>query len=314
MSNIVVVGSINMDIVTRTQRFPKPGETLQALDTSFYPGGKGANQAVAAARSGMRVGMVGAVGDDPFGQVLLKHLSHDGIDISSMSVYSNASTGVASITVDEHGSNYILVASGANLQFRMEESFGTSVWSDCKYVLLQNEIDPKTNLEVIQYCKPLEIQVIYNPAPITKNMIQVIQDIDILILNEVEAAEMSGYPVKSKEDAVLVASSFIQRGCGKIVLTLGGDGCIYSDGKSILHMPAAVVNATDTTAAGDTFIGAFVAALAMDKKLTEALQYATAAAALSVTKRGAQSSIPHFLEVNQFLLQNDLNLNDLSMI
>jgi ribokinase len=313
VAKIVVVGSINMDIVTRTQRFPEPGETLQAKDTSFHSGGKGANQAVAAAKLGAAVAMVGAVGDDPFGHVLRTELTSAGIDTSAVRMVPGASTGIASITVDDKGRNAILVTAGANARFHLEDVVGGGVWDGCEMVLLQNEILPETTIATMRHFDARGIRVVYNPAPVTPLPKDVLPHVDTLVVNEIEASRLTGFEVTNLASAVTAAETLMHFGARNVVLTMGGNGSVFAgkEAEGVLYVPSVKVDVVDTTAAGDTFIGAFAAALCAqaasgEGNIAEVLRFATAAAALSVTKPGAQPSIPSLADVQLFLASHDI--------
>ena len=304
MAEIVVVGSINMDIVTRTERFPTPGETLYASSTGFYPGGKGANQAVAASRLGANVAMIGAVGGDAFGVDIVRGLSRDGIDTRGVITVSEAATGVAIITVNAQGENSILLSPGANVQFSAAAVNANALpWDQCRVVLLQNEIAPVTNRNVILKAAERGIRVFYNPAPAFPMDDEVLMCIDTLVLNEHEAGVISGISVEDERSAESAVNALIERGARSVVLTLGSQGVLYRGGIGApIRLPAFQVAATDTTAAGDTFIGALAVSVMEGKPMEDALRFAQAAAALSVTKQGAQSSIPSRRLVKSFLV------------
>jgi len=305
VSDIVVVGSLNMDIVTRVHRFPIPGETLHAMDTTFFPGGKGANQAAAAARLGASasVAMVGAVGADAFGKELTHTLSQDGINVCGVHVLPDVATGVASITVDADGRNSILVSAGANVRFRWQDAAAAKdAWDGCHVVLLQNEIAPETLEAAILSCAERGIRVLYNPAPAAHIDALLLRSVDTLILNEYEAEVVTGIVVSDDASAEQAATALVDRGVRQSIITLGENGLLYRDRDgTILRLPAFSVHVVDTTAAGDTFIGAYAVAVVEGQPLEEALKFASAAAALSVTRAGAQSSIPTRDEAEAFL-------------
>ena len=318
MAQVVVVGSINMDIVTRTERFPKPGETLQAQETSFHPGGKGANQAVAAARLGATVAMVGAVGEDPFGHALQTELTSFGIDTSTVRILPGASTGIASITVDDKGRNTILVSPGANAGFRLADVVHhQAVWDGCKMVLVQNEILPETTTSIIHYFDAHGIRVLYNPAPVTPLTDNVLAHVDTVVVNEIEGSQLTSLIVTDTQSAVTAARRLLNFGAKNVVLTMGAKGAVFVSKTQALYVPSVEVDVVDTTAAGDTFIGAFAAAVSTrveirppaqsaEVDVADALRFATAAAALSVTQPGAQASIPSLNDVNFFLASHDI--------
>jgi len=304
-----VVGSLNMDIVTRVHRFPVPGETLHAIDTSFHAGGKGANQAVAAAKLGASVAMVGGVGSDAFGGELVNSLADCAVDTSSVQRLSQASTGIALITVDDAGRNSILISAGANVQFTFpaahEDATFDRLWQDCHAVLLQHEIAPEVTEQAVHFAAARGIRVLYNPAPAAPIPSHLLAKIDVLVLNEHEASMMTGQPVVDFESAHVAAATLRLRGARAVVLTLGARGLVYQDREGVrLEHPAFPVITIDTTAAGDTFIGALAVALVENQEMPAALAFASAAAALSVTKIGAQSSVPNRHDVELFLQHN----------
>jgi ribokinase len=307
VADIIVVGSLNMDIVTRVHRFPAPGETLQASKTQFSPGGKGANQAVAAARMGASVVMAGGVGNDSFGVELKETLATSSVDIRGILQQSDT-TGIADITVDENGQNTILISGGANMAYSWEEASSVlkqlHLFDGCKIALFQNEIAMQTNEDAIRDLAKRGVRIFYNPAPAIPvgNHCDVFSLIDILILNEHEAEVLTGVKVEDDSSAGYAARKLLTLGVGSVILTLGSKGLFYLDkGGMEIEMPAFPVKVVDTTAAGDTFIGSFAAAISAGKPVGEALQIGSAAAALSVMKPGAQVSIPTRADVDSFL-------------
>lgn len=302
MSEIIVVGSINMDIVNHVDRFALPGQTIQGRLTEFVPGGKGANQAVAAAKSGASVRMIGAVGQDSLGEELIASLKQAGVSTDAV-VKKEGASGMAFITVNADGENEIILAQGANGKLTASDIPDFSTFSDVHAVLLQNEIPWPVNKRVILEANKHRIPVILNPAPAMPMSDDDLAIIDMLVLNETEAELISGETAKSPEK---VARLLIGRGVREVLLTLGERGCFYAnrDGHEIA-VSAYPVQAVDTTAAGDTFIGAFAAARMNGMPVRECLRFASAAAALSVTKRGAQSSIPSKAEIVRFLNEAD---------
>lgn len=306
MGKIAVVGSINMDVVNRVERHPLPGETVSGLETAYIPGGKGANQAVAAARAGAQVLMVGAVGRDPFGGPLVEALGRAGVDTAGV-LEKEGTSGMAFITVDAHGENNIILSAGANGRLAvgdMEAGLegtadgGTGLGG----VLLQNEIPWETTSAAARRARALGAAVYLNPAPARKVEDDVLALVDVLVVNETEAAAVSGIKVDSRESAEEAAEWLLGRGVREVIVTLGAAGVVYASGEGErLYVPAFRVEAVDTTAAGDTFIGAYAAARERGATVRESLQWANAAAAIAVTRRGAQSSIPSADEVNRWL-------------
>ncbi|KJH86771.1 ribokinase [Pseudomonas fluorescens] len=300
-AKVVVIGSLNMDLVTRAPRLPRGGETLIGESFSTIPGGKGANQAVAAARLGAQVAMVGCVGNDAYGQQLRGALLAEGIDCQAVSVVEGAS-GVALIVVDDNSQNAIVIVAGANgeLTPSVLDSFD-AVLQGADVIVCQLEVPDATIGHALKRGRELGKIVILNPAPASHALpSDWYAYVDYLIPNESEAMVLSGLAVDSLETAEAAATQLIAAGAGKVIVTLGGQGLMFANGTSFEHFPAPRVKAVDTTAAGDTFVGGFAAALANGKDEVEAIRFGQVAAALSVTRAGAQPSIPALLEVQAF--------------
>ena len=290
-----------MDLVTRAPRLPRGGETLIGESFSTIPGGKGANQAVAAARLGAQVAMVGCVGNDAYGQQLRGALLAEGIDCQAVSVVEGSS-GVALIVVDDNSQNAIVIVAGANgeLTPSVLDSFD-AVLQGADVIVCQLEVPDATVGHALKRGRELGKIVILNPAPASHALpSDWYAYIDYLIPNESEAMVLSGLAVDSLETAEAAATQLIAAGAGKVIVTLGGQGLMFANGTSFEHFPAPRVKAVDTTAAGDTFVGGFAAALANGKDEVEAIRFGQVAAALSVTRAGAQPSIPALLEVQAF--------------
>lgn len=300
MTNILIAGSMNMDIVTQVRRHPVPGETMHGQATNFFSGGKGANQAVAAARSGATVHMAGALGDDVFGREILSGLSAEGIGVDYV-LMKPVTTGVAIITIDANGENTIVLSPGANGAYTADDAAEID-FSIYDVVLLQNEIPWDTNRIILRKAKEAGARVVFNPAPALQIDSQYLSLFDLLILNEVEAAEICGLPANNPDEACRAGGMLVKMGVGEVIITLGKQGSVYvnGDGETIVT-PAYRVTVVDTTAAGDTFIGAFVAQYYSGQPLSVSLRYASAAAALTVSARGAQSSIPSERKVRAFM-------------
>ncbi|WP_434610029.1 ribokinase [Pseudomonas sp. R1-7] len=300
-AKVVVIGSLNMDLVTRAPRLPRGGETLIGESFSTIPGGKGANQAVAAARLGAQVSMVGCVGNDAYGQQLRGALLAEGIDCQAVSVVEGSS-GVALIVVDDNSQNAIVIVAGANgeLTPSVLDSFD-SVLQGADVIVCQLEVPDATVGHALKRGRELGKIVILNPAPASHALpSDWYAYVDYLIPNESEAMVLSGLAVDSLETAEAAATQLIAAGAGKVIVTLGAQGLMFANGTSFEHFSAPRVKAVDTTAAGDTFVGGFAAALANGKNEVEAIRFGQVAAALSVTRAGAQPSIPALLEVQAF--------------
>ncbi|MDQ1000405.1 ribokinase [Neobacillus niacini] len=306
MPNILVVGSMNMDIVTRVNRHPLPGETIHGLNTSFFSGGKGANQAVAAVRSGATVTMAGALGGDFFGNEISRLLLNDHINLKHVQKKCSM-TGMAIITIDDSGENNIVLNEGANGKFMPEDLLDVEL-IQYDAILMQNEIPWETNAFILEKASVLNIKTVFNPAPALTIKDRYFPMIDLLILNEIEASEMTNIPVKDIESACKSALWLIEKGVSEVIITLGKQGAIYMDQNgSFFKSFAYNVTTVDTTAAGDTFIGAFVSAC-FNNDVADSLKYAAAAAALTVTKEGSQNSIPYLKQVDALIKETQDSL------
>ncbi|TDK53483.1 ribokinase [Pseudomonas moraviensis] len=300
-ANVVVIGSLNMDLVTRAPRLPRGGETLIGHSFATVSGGKGANQAVAAARLGAQVAMVGCVGNDDYGVRLRDALLAEQVDCTAVSVVEDSS-GVALIVVDDNSQNAIVIVAGANgaMTPAVIDRFD-AVLQAADVVICQLEIPDATVGHALKRARELGKTVILNPAPASRPLpADWFAAIDYLIPNESEAAALSGLAVDSLQSAEAAATQLIAMGAGKVIVTLGAQGSLFANGEGFEHFLAPTVKALDTTAAGDTFVGGFAAALANGKSEDEAIRYGQIAAALSVTRAGAQPSIPTMSEVQAF--------------
>jgi ribokinase len=292
---------MNMDLVTRAPRLPRGGETLIGESFATVHGGKGANQAVAAARLGAQVSMVGCVGRDAYGEELRGALLAEQIDCQAVSTVDDSS-GVALIVVDDNSQNAIVIVAGANgaLTSEVIDRFD-SVLQAADVIICQLEVPDATVGHALARGRALGKIVILNPAPASRPLpADWYASIDYLIPNESEAEALSGVPVDSLEAAKTAATRLIGMGAGKVIITLGAQGSLFANGKSFEHFPALKVKAVDTTGAGDTFVGGFAAALAAGESEAQAIRFGQIAAALSVTRAGAQPSIPALSDVQAF--------------
>jgi ribokinase len=299
---LLVVGSMNMDIFTYVENHPKPGETLKSTKVMYCSGGKGANQAVAASLSGGNVYMLGAVGTDPFRESLLLSLKENQVNIDYV-LEKETNSGLAFITVDTQGENHIILSEGANglMEKRdIKEVLLKSITPDA--VLLQNEIPWETTKYVMEMANEHNIPVYYNAAPAEKISEEVFPLIHTLIVNEVELSTLTGNEYGKGTNIVLALDQLINYGIEEVIVTLGKEGSHYKNasGKSIFT-PAYHVETVDTTAAGDTFVGSFVSKRLHSNTIEHSLQFATAASAITVTRYGAQVSIPSKIEIEEFL-------------
>jgi ribokinase len=299
MSAILVIGSLNADLVVRAPHFPAPGETISGEDLAIIPGGKGANQAVAAARQGTSVAMVGRVGSDSFGPTLTKNLQHNNVDISHI-ITDPESTGTAIIVVDAYGQNSIVLSPGANGKVTPADVDAVS-FQGADMLLLQLEIPLETVIHAASVAHQNGLRVILNPAPARQLPDSLLADVDILVPNESELQLLTGMPVTDTDSAKTAAKTLLAKGVKTVIVTLGANGALLVTGEQTAHIPAFNVDVVDTTAAGDAFIGGLVAASLKGKSLEEAVRYGNASGALAATKFGAQPSLPMAKEVEKLL-------------
>lgn len=284
---IVVFGSMNMDLLVRVERAPRGGETLQGRSFLTNPGGKGANQAVACARQGAGVAMVGCVGNDDFGTTLRNALAGDGIDVAQVRRVRE-STGVAVVMVDDQGENRITIVPGANDLLKAQPEALVAG----QYLLLQCEVPMPEVVAAARIMRAQGATVVMNPAPVCRLPDELWPLIDVIVMNEIEAAELAGMPVADPAGAAKAASSLRRRGPSTAIVTLGSQGVVVADAEGCRHFAAIAVRTVDTTAAGDTFIGAMCAARAAGQSIDAAVMRGIQAATLCVTRAGAQASIP----------------------
>lgn len=297
-SRIIVVGSSNTDMVVRTERFPKPGETILGGEFFMNQGGKGANQAVAAARLGGDIVFVSNVGNDVFGKTALQSLQKEGIDITYTRIDPHSPSGVAVITVDRAGENNIVVAPGANSTLLPDEvQHIEELIEEGTFMLMQLEIPIQTVEHIINKTADRGGKVLLNPAPAQKLSQHLWNKIYLLTPNEEEASLLADVAVHDVSSARKAAERLIKKGVQNVVITMGAKGALALFESEYIHVEAQKVIATDTTAAGDVFNGALAVALNEGKSIREALTFASQAAAISVTRLGAQSSSPYRKEI-----------------
>lgn len=303
MADILVLGSLNLDLIVRTPRLPAPGETVLGSAFLTAPGGKGANQAVAAAKLGAPVKMIGRVGADDFGKTLRHTLSAVGVDAQYLVTDNETATGVASIWVDERGQNSILVAPGANARVsRADVDAAAAAFHNARVMVAQLEIPLDTVHYAFQCARKQNCLVILNPAPAQSLSRKILELVDLAIPNETEAAQLTGMLVQDFESARNAANVIKQMGARRVLVTLGAQGALFLDDAAPAQaLPPFSVQAVDTTAAGDAFIGALAAGLARNQDWTTSLREASAAGALAATKLGAQPSLPTRAELDEFL-------------
>lgn len=302
-SSIVVFGSINMDLVARTPKLPMPGETLLGYSFTTTPGGKGANQAVAVARLGMTTRMVGRVGHDSFGQELLSSLQMAGVDTQAVLVDEACTSGVAMIAVDDRSENHIIVIPGANGKVDETDVDRLSqLLTNASGLLLQLEIPLVAVQTAVKAAKQAGAKVILDPAPAIVDLpAELYAQVDVITPNAIEAEQLVGFPVNTPAQMTQAARILHQRGVETVVIKRGAEGVFCSTPNTSFLVPAFPVQAVDTVAAGDAFNGGFAVALAEGHSLQAAIVWGAAAGALSVTKAGAQSSLPDRTAFETFL-------------
>ncbi|NJM00232.1 MAG: ribokinase [Synechococcaceae cyanobacterium SM2_3_2] len=302
--SLLVIGSLNMDIVVQVPDHPQPGETVLGSDYSLYPGGKGANQAVAAARAGScLVQMVGCLGSDAFGSQLREAIRQSGVgDDGIQSV--DGSSGIALITVSRQGQNSIVVSPGANARLdpdRLDRLLSPQVLASTQLLLLQLESPLPTVIRAIQTAQTAGIPVMLNPAPFMPLKWEVLRQVRYLVLNQTETAGLLQQPIADVLTAQNAAAALYRHGIPVPIITLGELGVVWASAEGIDHLPALGVEVVDTTAAGDCFCGALASALVSGASLRESICYGAAGAALAVTRVGAQPSLPWQPEIKAFL-------------
>ena len=303
-NSVVVLGGINMDLVTVAPRFPEAGETVVGTRFLTYAGGKGANQAVAAARMGAGSAMVGRVGDDIFGQQLIDGLADSGVDVSRVAVESGASSGIAVVNIDATSQNRIIQILGANNTCAEPEAERVlQAMQSASILMLQLEVSVDLSLRVAQEACAQGRTVILDPAPARPLPKEFYSCCRVITPNETEAQALVGFPVTDLASAAAAARILVDRGVEIAVIKLGVQGSYYATRDAGQHVPPIPVTAVDSVAAGDAFNGALAASLAGGDDLNRAMQLATAAGALAVTKFGAQDSMPTIAEVENLLKQ-----------
>lgn len=300
---VAVVGSLNMDLVIRAPRLPSAGETLAGRSFVKVPGGKGGNQAVAAARLGAHVAMIGCIGNDENGAQLVAGLRRDGIDCGGIATDPTLPTGIAMIVVDDAGQNAIVIVAGSNGALTPREvAAHEKAIEQADVLVCQLEVPCETVLAAMRAARGHGRIVVLNPAPATEPLSREwLESADFLIPNEGEASVLSGVAVDSPDSALEAARALRRQGARNVIVTLGKQGVlVLAEGEDGRHYSAPEVAAIDTTAAGDTFVGGLCAALAAKRSLDEAVRFGQAAAALSVTRAGAQTSIPYSHEITRW--------------
>jgi ribokinase len=303
MVDIVVLGSLNMDLTIRVPRMPNPGETISGENLITSCGGKGANQAAAIAKLGSEVAMVGCVGQDAFGYQLKGALEEAGVNTDFTTSLPDVPTGNAVILVDQKGENCIVLSSGTNSQVKITETVRELI-ENSQILLLQLEIPLPIVIEAIKLAHQAGVTVILNPAPAASLPEEVYPMIDYLIPNETEAEQLSGIKIHDHKSAENAAKVLLYRGVKRVAITMGDKGAILVTEQGSDKLPAFKVKTVDTTGAGDAFIGGFTTALTEGMVLHQALRFAAGAGALAATRNGAQISLPTRKELEEFLSQH----------
>jgi len=301
-SIIVVVGSSNTDMIIQLDKIPVPGETVLGGEFSIAAGGKGANQAVAAARAGGNVTFIAAVGNDALGTQAVEGFLRDGINVEYIKKVKNVASGVALIFVDKTGENSIAVASGANANLRPETIIEAEhVISEAQILLMQLETPIETVCRAAELAYKAGVKVILNPAPARSLDDELLKKVSIITPNETEAELLTNIKVENETGALKAAKVLLGKGIESVLITLGAQGVFLATNQTCELIPGFRVDAVDSTAAGDVFNGVLAVGLAEKKTIKEAIRFANAAAALSVTKLGAQPSAHKRKEIDSFL-------------
>lgn len=295
---VLVVGSSNMDLVVTAERFPDPGETVFGKNFEMFPGGKGANQAVCSARLGSKTIFIGKMGNDDFRERLSKILYESEVDISNLLIDNESHTGTALISVDGNGQNQIIVISGSNMKLGSDDvEAKADLFAEASVVLTQLEIPLKTVVRTAELAKENNSIFILNPAPALRLPDKLLALTDYLTPNEIELEILSGIKITDQDSIQNASTSLINRGVKNVIVTLGAKGAMLVNQNTIKHFSVPHVNVIDSTAAGDAFNGAFASSLAEGHSPDEAIEFANKIASISVTRMGAQSSMPYLNEI-----------------
>lgn len=302
MKKICVIGSINVDLVTKADRYPKPGETIIGKDFNTFPGGKGANQAAAAGRLGADVCMIGKVGDDEFGVQMIETLKNSGVDTVGIDIMKDTRTGVACIQVVDSGQNSIVIYQGANAGVTEEFIMSKKDLIDkSDIIMIQLEIPMSTVVAVVKYAKRKGKVIVFDPAPVQKINEELYSYIDIITPNETEIQTLTGLQVLSEEEVITASRSLIDKGVNAVIHKAGKKGAYLVGINKFERFPTYDVKVIDTTAAGDSFNAGLAVALSQGKSIEESIDFANLVASISTTKFGAQSAMPTMKECNDFL-------------
>jgi ribokinase len=301
LKQITILGSLNIDTTLKIDRFPLPGETVEAINKSSTAGGKGANQAVAAARLGAKTIFIGCVGRDSSGEYLIEALEEEGIDTANILHDEEAGTGTANILLDEAGQNSIVIYGGANRKLtsaQIQAAAGQIATSE--FLVAQFETSTAMTLEAFKIAHQKGVKTILNPAPAHEIAPELLRVTDLIVPNEIESRLLTGIEITNQTSMEQTAAAFRKMGVNNLIITLGSRGVYYASEDQSVLMPAFKVKAVDTTAAGDTFIGALAAKLNSDfSNLAEAIKFAQKASSITVQRLGAQVAIPTLAEIEE---------------
>jgi ribokinase len=299
MSKILVVGSANADLMIAMPKLPNPGETVRGHDFLVAPGGKGANQAIAAARLGGDVGFIGSIGDDDFGRSIRKSLLDSGVDTARLCVRPNSVTGQALIFSEACGENMIVIAAGANdFLLPADIDAAADAIAEASIIVCQFESPAATIERLVNAAKLSGVPVLLNPAPARRMADEMVDGIRFLVPNRQELAHLTGLPTRTLADVEAAAKALLVRGAESVIVTLGREGVLRASVAGARVFPAPIVEAVDTTGAGDTFVGGFAAEWCRTSDVDAAISFAQRAAAYSVTGRGAQASMPRLSDLD----------------
>lgn len=303
-----MAGSLNLDSVVTLDRFPNPGETVPGKDINLYPGGKGLNQAVAVARAGSKVGMLGSLGNDSAAEILNKVLTDEQIDAEFIDRFDLAS-GCAYIEVDPSGSNRIVVVPGANGEFKFNEDVFKDLKAkiSAKVLLAQLEVPISELIKLFKFAREIGLFTILNPAPADNFDLKILNYVDLLVPNQHEAAQLTKLKVENADQAIMASEKLIAQGAGAVLTTLGEAGAIYLANGSNKKFPSYKVKSVDSTSAGDAFCGALAGQIADGAPIDSAIKFASAAGALATTKAGAVPSLPNKESIKDLISTGVLN-------